>query len=162
MDKHRIVVAGFVVLALTTLAAISAPPSANGAEQEQIVIDDFTVPQLRAEIEKIQAEFYRVFNALNDDDEFDIVCQKFIPTGSNISQVGCEPKFVTKRRGENANDYRLGIDELMNNQGTIKELQPQFEQLTAEINEAASQNDYFRELSQILKMLRDRLSELSQ
>lgn len=159
MNIHTIVVAGVFVLGL---AALSSPPAANGAEREQIVIDDFTVPQLRAEIEKIQTEFYKVFNSLNDDGEFDIICQKFTATGSNIPQVGCEPKFVTKRRGENANDYRLGVDELMSTEGTIKELQPQFELLTAKMNEIASKNEYFRELSQILQMLRGRLTELGQ
>lgn len=152
----------FGVLVTLGLAALSASPVAIGAEQEQVVIDDLTVPQLRAEIEKIQNEYYRVFNSLNDDDEFDIVCQKFTPTGTNIPQVGCEPGFVTRRRGANANDYRSGSDELLSNAGLINELQSEFEQLTAKINALSSENDYFRELGQILQMLRGRLNELGQ
>lgn len=159
MNIQRIVLGACVALGLT---ALSASPIVNGAEQEQVVIEDLTVPQLRAEIEKIQTEFYRVFNTLNESDEFDIVCQKFTPTGSNIPQVGCEPNFVSARRGANANDYRSGTDELINNDALIKELRPEFEQLTAMMNEIASKNEYFQELGEILQMLRGRLNELNQ
>ncbi len=159
MNIRRTVLGACVVLGLT---AISSAPVVIGAEEEQVVIEDLSVPELRAEIEKIQAEFYRVFNTLNENDEFDVECQKFTPTGTNIPQLGCEPNFVSKRRGANANDYRLGADELISNDALIKELQPEFEQLTAMMNEFASQNQYFQELGQILQMLRGRLSELSQ
>lgn len=159
MNIRRTMLGACVVLGLT---AISNAPVAIAAEEEQVVIEDLSVPELRAEIEKIQTEFYRVFNTLNENDEFDVECQKFTPTGSNIPQLGCEPNFVSKRRGENANDYRLGADELITNDALIKELQPEFEQLTAMMNEFASQNEYFGELGQILQMLRGRLNELTQ
>lgn len=159
MKVSGILLGGLVALGLT---AVGAAPTVNGAEEEQIVIEDLTVPQLRAEIEKIQTEFYRVFNTLNADDEFDIVCQKFTPTGSNIPEVGCEPNFVSERRGENANDFRSGTDELMSSDALIKELQPEFEQLTVKINEFSDENQYFQELGQILNMLRARLNELTQ
>ncbi len=159
MNIRRTMLGACVVLGLT---AISNAPVAIAAEEEQVVIEDLSVPELRAEIEKIQAEFYRVFNTLNENDDFDVECQKFTPTGTNIPQLGCEPKFVSKRRGANANDYRLGADELISNDALIKELQPEFEQLTAMMNEFASQNEYFGELGQILQMLRGRLNELSQ
>ncbi|MES3007104.1 MAG: hypothetical protein V4751_04960 [Pseudomonadota bacterium] len=159
MKMRRVVLERLVAIGLTVLCASSM---VNGAEQEQIVIDDLTVPQLRAEIEKIQTEYYGVFNKLNENDDFDIVCQKFTPTGSNIPQVGCEPTFVTRRRGENANDYRVGSDELMSNEALIQELQPEFEQLTTILNATAESNEYFRELGQILQMLRGRLNELTQ
>lgn len=150
---------GFVTILLTVFLAAT---QVRGAEEEQIVIEDLTVPQLRAEIEKIQTEYYRVFNSLNEDDDFDVVCQKFTPTGSNIPQVGCEPTFVTKRRSESAGDYRTGGDDLLSNDALIKELQPEFEKLTSMMNEFSSSNQYFRELSEILQMLRGRLNELTQ
>jgi len=163
MKIQQMVFGGLLGRSLTALAltALIATQTVNGAE-EQIVIEDLTVPQLRAEIEKIQTEFYRVFNTLNEDDEFDIECQKFTPTGSNIPETGCEPNFVSERRGENANAYRSGTDELMSSDALIKELQPEFEQLTAKINELSAENQYFQELGQILNMLRGRLTELTQ
>ena len=158
MNIHRIMLGACVVLGL---AALSAAPVVNAAEEAQVVIEDLTVPQLRAEIEKIQTEFYRVFNTLNENDEFDVVCQKFTPTGSNIPQVGCEPNFLSKRRGANANEYRLGTDELIGNDALIKELQPEFEQLTALMNELSAKNQYLKELGAILQMLRGRLDEIN-
>jgi hypothetical protein len=150
---------GFVTILLATLLA---SVQVQAAEEEQIVIEDLTVPQLRAEIEKIQDEYYAVFNRVNEDDDFDIVCQKFTPTGTNIPQVGCEPTFVTKRRSESANDYRTGGDDLLSNEALIKELQPEFEKLTSMLNDLAASNQYFRELSEILQMLRGRLAELTE
>ena len=158
MNIHRIMLGACVVLGL---AALSAAPVVNAAEEAQVVIEDLTVPQLRAEIEKIQTEFYRVFNTLNENDEFDVVCQKFTPTGSNIPQIGCEPNFLSKRRGANANEYRLGTDELIGNDALIKELQPEFEQLTALMNEISAKNQYLKELGAILQMLRGRLDEIN-
>ncbi len=162
MSIQRLVSGVCVALGFAALSALSASSMVYAAEEEQVVIEDLTMAQLRAEIEKIQTEFYRVFNTLNEDDEFDVVCQKFTPTGSNIPQVGCEPNFVSKRRGANANEYRLGTDELIGNDALVKELQPEFEQLTAKINEIAGQNEYFKELGEILQMLRGRLNELRQ
>jgi len=153
------VLEGFVTILFTTLLASA---QVHAAEEEQIVIEDLTVPQLRAEIEKIQDEYFTVFNRLNEDDDFDIVCQKFTPTGTNIPQVGCEPTFVTKRRSESANNYRTGGDDLLTNDALIKELQPEFEKLTAMLNDLATSNQYFRELSEILQMLTGRLAELTQ
>lgn len=159
MSMKGRVLEGFVTILLTMLLA---SVQVHAAEEEQIVIEELTVPQLRAEIEKIQDEYYAVFNRLNEDDDFDIVCQKFTPTGTNIPQVGCEPAFFTKRRSESANNYRTGGDDLLTNDALIKELQPEFEKLTAMLNELATSNQYFRELTEILQMLRGRLAELTQ
>lgn len=135
---------------------------AADADQGQIVIEDLSKTELRAEIEKIQNEFYRVFNQANDDDDFDIECQKFTPTGSNISELGCEPRFMTRRRGQNATDYRNGTDELLSSGALQDELQAEFANLTEKMNAVAAENEYFRELNQILQMLRARMTELEQ
>ncbi|MCP5329546.1 MAG: hypothetical protein H7A05_04785 [Pseudomonadales bacterium] len=158
MNKNRMALRGMSVLFVLMFFAF---PSAQAAEEEQINIDDLSPAQLRSEIEKIQTEFYRVFNQLNEDDDFDVECRKYTPTGSNIPQTGCEPRFLTKRRGDNANDYRQGTDELVGNDALVKELQPQFEELTAKMNALAKENQYFRELGQILQMLQGRLNELA-
>lgn len=151
---------GAAVLTMALLGALAVLP-AQAAEEEQVVIEDLTPAQLREEIEKIQTEFYAVFNRHNEDDAFDVICQEFTPTGSNIPQTGCEPGFVTARRGANANDYRLGTDELLTQDALMRELQPQFAQLTEKMNALAATDQYFRELGQILQMLNERLRELS-
>ena len=153
-----------VTAVITTATTFAAVTKLHAAEQEQaeqqIVIENLSVTQLRAEIDKIQQEFYRVFNQLNEEEDLDVVCREFTPTGSNIPQTGCEPGFVTRRRGDNANDYRLGIDELLTNEALIRELQPEFERLTTKMNEISQSNSYFRELGQILQALRNRLTQI--
>lgn len=160
MKTHRAPLNRKILLGVMLLSATLSAPIVQAAEDEQINIDDLSISQLRSEIEKIQTEFYRVFNQLNSDDDFDVECQKYTPTGSNIPQVGCEPRFLTKRRGQNANDYRLGADELVDNDALVQELAPEFAQLTAKMNALAAENQYFRELGQILQMLQGRLKEL--
>ncbi|MGI9249577.1 MAG: hypothetical protein ACR2PR_00020 [Pseudohongiellaceae bacterium] len=129
-------------------------------EDEQIVIDDLTPAQLRAEIEKIENEIYRVWNQLNGDDSMDIICHDYTPAGSNIKREACEPQFVIDRRGENAADSRLGTDELLSSEGLRADLAPEFRQLTEAMGELAEENQYFRELNLILQELSGRMEEL--
>lgn len=146
------------VVGLCLVAGLSRP--LLGAEEEQIVIEDLSLTELRAEIEKIQNEMYRVFNQLNEDDDYDIVCHSYTPTGSNITQRACEPQFMIERRGRNASDYQSGTDDLLTSEGLMAELQPEFNQLTEKMNAVAAESRYFVELNQILGMLRQRLQEI--
>ncbi len=145
------------------VVSMAGGTQALAAEQEeQVVIEDLTPRQLRAETLRIENEFYRVFNILNEDDDYDIICHTYTPTGSNRSRRACEPQFMIDQRSENASDYRSGIAELLNPEGLRSELQPEFEELTAKLNAAAQESQYFRELNQVLSMLRNRQAELDQ
>ncbi len=133
----------------------------TAAEQDQIVIEDLTPAQLREQIEIVQAEFYRVFNAMNDDDDFDIICNRYMPTGSNIHRDACEPKFVIDKRADNVNQSRFGNDILMDHDALMASLRTQFEELTRKMNAIAAESQYFSELNRVLSMLNDRLDEIS-
>ena len=148
-----------LLLSASLLAALSC--NSGFAAEDQIVIEDLTPAQLRAEIEKIQTEFYRVYNRLNEDDAFDIDCHEFLPTGSNIPQKACEPKFMIKRRSENVADYQAGTGVLMSQEALLADLGPEMQQLTQKMNAVARDNEYFRDLNQILKVLQDRLKEIT-
>jgi uncharacterized coiled-coil protein SlyX len=134
---------------------------AAAAEQEQIIIDDLSLAELREQIERVQAEFYRVFNDINEDDNFDIICHRYLPTGSNISRDACEPQFVIDKRADNVTQSRFGNDTLMDHGALMASLQPQFEELTRKMNAVAAENQYFSELNQVLGMLNDRLREIT-
>mgnify|MGYP003640997336 FL=1 len=129
--------------------------------QEPIVIEDLSPAQLRAEIKKVQSEFYRVFNAANTDSKMQIVCHEYLPTGSNIKREACEPQFVIDRRAGNAADSRFQVDELLSSAALQQELSGEFAQLTAAMNKLASENQYFKELNSVLSMLRERLEEIT-
>lgn len=155
MKKLKVLIALLGAIGILSIPAIAA-------DGGQIVIEDLTLPQLRAEIEKIQKEFYRVFNSLNDEDDFDIICQDYTATGTNIPDEACEPRFVTRRRAQNVNAYRDGTDELLSPNQLLDELQPEMQKLTEKMNGAMAGNQYFRELNQVLQMLQGRLTELTQ
>ena len=149
----------FLMIALFSLGGFTGVGIA--AEQEQIVIEDLSLSELREQIEIVQNEFYRVFNTVNDDDSFDIICHRYTPTGTNISQEACEPQFVIDRRAENAREWQFGNDVLMEQDELMASLQPQFELLTEKMNEVAGESQYFRELNQVLGMLNERLEEIT-
>ncbi len=130
------------------------------AEEGQIVIEDLSPAELRAQIERIQTEFYRVFNQLNEDDNLDIICHSYTPTGSNIKEEACEPLFVVNKRAENASDAQNNLDVLLTPQSIQSELAEEFEQLTAAMNAVGAKSDYFKELNLILGVLRERLEEI--
>jgi hypothetical protein len=153
MKKLVILTAGLVI-------PFVLPVTSSAAEQEPIVIEDLSRRELRAEVEKIQNEIYRVFNQLNEDDNFDIICHVYVPTGSNIANEACEPKFMIDRRGKNSQDYHAGTDELLSSDALRRDLHSEFEQLTVKMNEVAAKSEYFRELNQIVAMLRARQQEL--
>lgn len=131
------------------------------AAEEQIVIDDLSPTQLRAEIDKIQSEFYRVFNAENSDDKLDIICHDVVPTGSNRKREVCEPQFLMDKRSQNVADSRLGVDALLTAKGLQSVLTAEFRNLTEAMNALTKENQYFRELNVILGELRKRLEEIS-
>ena len=135
--------------------------SALSAEQEQIVIEDLSMSELRQQIDIVQKEFYRVFNTLNDDDEFDIICHRYTPTGTNISQEACEPQFVITRRALNVREWQSGNDVLLEQDELMAALELEFAELTQKISAVATDNQYFLELNQVLGMLNERMAELT-
>lgn len=149
-----------VLLFLSGFLLVSVFSTIQAAE-EQIVIDDLSPAQLRAEIEKIQYEVYRVFNAANSDDKLNIICRDYTPTGSHLKQEACEPQFVTDRRGQNAADAQRYIDELLTPDALQADVADQLQVLTESMNALSKDNQYFRELNTILRVLREQLKEIT-
>lgn len=154
------VISGFLkcVLALGGFAIATNPAY---AADEPIVIEDLSPAELRAEIEKVQNEFFRVFNIANEEDELDITCREYTPSMTHIKETACEPNFLIDARARNAENARRGTDELLSTIQLRAEHQQDFERLTAAMNEVMKTNNYFRELNGVLSMLRARLAEIS-
>jgi hypothetical protein len=127
--------------------------------QEAVVLEDMSRAELRAEIEKYENEFYRVFNANVSDKKFEIHCARYTPTNSNISVRACEPTFVVDARNENANSFQLGIGIQLSPADLRKTLDKEFEALTEMLNALLAENDYFKALNADLTMLRQMLAE---
>lgn len=147
-------------LVLPLLVAPLALAQDAGEDEEVIVIAELNRAEVRQFIEEVEAEVYEIFNANNEDDAFDIFCRSETPTGSNIPQRVCEPRFMTEARAKNANDHRLGIDELLTPRGLNAELETELQQLTEKMEALAAENPQFREVVGILNALRARQAQL--
>jgi hypothetical protein len=136
---------------------LAIPPTQTLAAEGQIVMEDLTPSQLRGEIKKIETEFYRVFNGSIEDKNLAIICYDYTPTGSNIKEEACEPQFVMDKRGDNANDARLGYDLLLTPTDLQSVLAAKYAALTTAMSEVSKGSEYFRELDGILGALREEL-----
>jgi hypothetical protein len=134
---------------------LALPSTQTLAAEGQIVMEDLTPSQLRGEIKKIETEFYRIFNRSIEDENLAIVCYTYTPTGSNIKAEACEPQFVIDKRGNNANDARLGYDLLLTPTDLQSVLAAEYVALSAAMSELSEQSEYFRELNGILSALRE-------
>lgn len=148
-----------LVSSLVLTASISAALPLTAADKP-IVIEDLSRSELRAQIERVENEFYRVFNSTSDNELLEITCSSYVPTDSHISQRACEPRFLTKARNENVNNWRNDVDVLLSTEELQSALTQEFEQLTEAMNTALKENEYFRELNGVLRMLRERMTEL--
>lgn len=140
---------------------VATGTSAISAAESQIVIEDLTRRELRVEIDKIQTEFYRVFNSSNSDRDLTIVCYDHIPTGSHIKEESCEPRFMIEKRAENVEDSRLGVDQLLSPGQLEAAVVHELQTLTEAMAALAQESDYFKELGEILGMLQERMQEIS-
>jgi len=149
-----------IVLLACLTAAAQGQSSDTEEEGEVIVIADLSRAELRQYIEEVEEEVYAIFNARNADDNYDIHCGRMTPTGTNIPQRVCEPKFVTERRSLNVNDYRNDLNDLLTPQQLRAALEPQFRRLTEMMTELAEEDAQFAEIAGILNALRARLNQL--
>jgi hypothetical protein len=93
------------------------PPYAEAQESPQEPpeeIEEITVTQrrppglLRREIFQATENVYDLFNALNDDDEFNVYCYEQYILGSRIKERFCQANFVNNALSNAGTDYVNG------------------------------------------------------
>jgi len=72
----------------------SSDPDDQRILEEVIVIGRESVSTIRRELFNTQDIVYDMFNELNKDDTFDMVCEKEARTGSQIVYKVCRPRFL--------------------------------------------------------------------
>ena len=135
-------------------------PSLICAQEEPIVIDDLSLSELNDQIERVEDEFYRVFNLSIEEEHLKVECDDWTPTGTHIAQRACQPFFLTQARNQNLRDWNNQMDVIASPEQLRVRLAAEFEELTAAINRVLEENQYLRELNAILRMLRDRSKEI--
>jgi hypothetical protein len=102
---------GVWVRALYVLALCGFDAQAALAQDEVVkdtaaeeTVDEITVygekslPKLKLEYEAAELNFYNLYNDINDDRRFDVICREEAPTGSHIKQRVCWPRYELEAR----------------------------------------------------------------
>ena len=104
---------GFALLALSPAGIGQAPlVQAERLETEEtveeiVVIGTKPLRTMRFQMYQAEEDFLDVFNSLNSDDEFDVHCTTYAPTGSHINQRYCVANFVRRFQSDEAQRWML-------------------------------------------------------
>ena len=99
-----------VLLAQEAQATSEAPAEdARYADLEEIIVTaPRTLRSMRAEIDEVQNRAFALFNELNVDNDYDIVCRRETPTGSYIPVRVCRPRYADRLEAEATQDFLAG------------------------------------------------------
>jgi len=94
--------------------AQDAAPTEEASQQGRLPYEVVVTPEVRFGTLKkllvqIEDDFFAKFNELNLDDDYDVVCYRFKPTGSHISRRVCEPQFYMDARADNSGQVAFVI-----------------------------------------------------
>ena len=121
--------------------------------EEIQVLGSRTLYSIRMEIVDEENKIFSMFNELNSDDDFDILCDNIAPTGSHIKQRVCEPRFVTETRARMAQDFMLGIGALNESSDLGVETKLQQDELEKEhLRIAAEYPEYLEMLTKLMTL----------
>ena len=121
--------------------------------EEIQVLGSRTLYSIRMEIVDEENKIFSMFNELNSDDDFDILCDSIAPTGSHIRERVCEPRFVTETRARMAQDFMLGIGLLNESSDLEIETRPQQDKLEQEhLRIAAEYPEYLEMLTKLMNL----------
>jgi hypothetical protein len=102
--NHRILAA--IVVAMVFPLAASAQE--DNVDEEVVVVGNKSISTLRKEVYEAEADFYALYNTLNDDPEFDVKCNYETATGTHVKNHVCRANFVAasyaKHAARNGND----------------------------------------------------------
>ena len=137
--------------------ATSTPQASDRPIEEIQVLGTRTLYSIRMEIVDEENKIFSMFNELNSDDRFDILCDNIAPTGSHIKQRVCEPRFVTETRAQMTQDYVRGIGMLVGSSDLEVETAMEREELEKEHLRIAVEHPEYLEMLTELTNLRDTL-----
>lgn len=134
---------------------------AQEEEGEVIVISELTRPEVRQFIEEAEDQFYAIFNANVDDDDYKVTCSRQTPTGSNIPVRVCEPEFMLRARADNQNTFQFNRGAELTNDALRAGLEPEYQRLQEKMEQMTREIPEFAQIASILTQLRARLAELT-
>ena len=79
--------------------------------EEITVIGQRSIMSLRIQVDKAVDRMYSIYNEINQDDDYDIVCRREAPTGSRIKRKLCTPVYVERLQTEATQRALYDMDE---------------------------------------------------
>ena len=134
---------------------------AQNDEGEVIVISDLSRSEVSQFMEEAEDQFYAVFNANIDDEDFEITCRQEAPTGSNISVRMCEPQFMINARADNARNMQFNPGVVETDRAIRARLEPEYARLQEMMEQMTREVPEFAQIASILSQLRARHAELT-
>jgi hypothetical protein len=102
--NHKILAA--IVVAMVFPLAASAQE--DKVDEEVVVVGNKSISTLRKEVYEAEADFYALYNTLNDDPDFDVKCYYETATGTHVKNHVCRANFISasyaKHAARNGND----------------------------------------------------------
>ncbi len=146
---------------LAVLLTPAIPAIAQDGDGEVIVIAELGRAEVRQYIEEAEEQFYAIFNANIDDDDYKITCGRITPAGSNIPVRSCDPEFMNRARADNMNQFQFNRGTELTDSAIRAGLEPEFARLQEMMEQMARENPEFAQIASILTQLRARLAELT-
>ena len=153
LESESETISGNQVEAETNNSPDGRTPDSDRPIEEIQVLGSRTLYSIRMEIVDEENKIFSMFNELNSDDDFDILCDNIAPTGSHIRQRVCEPRFVTETRARMAQDFMLGIGALNESSDLGVETKLQQDELEKEhLRIAAEYPEYLEMLTKLMNL----------
>ncbi len=102
-----------ILLCCPALLAAVAPPVPAGGSEELQELDEVEVTstrlwKMRAQIVELEEKFNALYNELNKNDDFDVVCRMQAPLGTRIRKRICKVAFYVKAEMDRAQAMLTG------------------------------------------------------
>jgi hypothetical protein len=68
----------------------------NDVSDNIVVASQKSLGDLRRDLWRAEKDFYSMYNELNDDNLYDVLCSTEIPTGTVLRSQVCRPKFLDR------------------------------------------------------------------
>ena len=91
--KKVFVLFGIIALCLSVSSPVLAQPDKQSVETIDVQ-GEKTTPQLKRAFKKQQMAFIELYNSVNTDTQFEVVCKWRKFTGSQIARKLCEPRYM--------------------------------------------------------------------
>ncbi len=147
---------------LALLLSLPGSPVLAQDDGEVIVISELNRSEVRQFIEEAEDQFYAIFNANVDDDDYKITCRRMTPTGSNIPVRACEPEFMNKARADNMNRFQFNRGTELTDSALRAGLEPEYARLQEKMEQMTMEIPEFAQIASILTQLRARLAQLTE